>query len=297
MIKSEEACETSSTQSFEMSETNRSGSEATDAADEFKEQESSQQTERSDSKISICLPPIEHVLQTIDDYQNQQKLQDSELLLAFRERHDSSEFETEQQQPEEDQEKPRSSSIPAQPEQPIQQMRMSHSVSMSQLPTTTSSVCNSSVPFNSEGITASGKLVARPQRSYSYSNVAMPEFKQEENNNIPSRASSIGSTDSAPSTGANTPNSTQSGSSASANSKKRTNLPRETIDILNEWIVNNLDNPYPNHTQKRMLLEKTGLSNVQLSNWFINKRRRRLFSNLSGNQGYPIKKKRLIDRI
>ncbi|ODV74157.1 homeobox domain-containing protein CYBJADRAFT_118113, partial [Cyberlindnera jadinii NRRL Y-1542] len=59
---------------------------------------------------------------------------------------------------------------------------------------------------------------------------------------------------------------------------KRTNLPRETIEILNDWIVNNLDNPYPNHTQKRMLLEKTGLSNVQLSNWFINKRRRRLFS-------------------
>lgn len=114
-----------------------------------------------------------------------------------------------------------------------------------------------------------------------------------------SRTSSVDSMDSSLQSGSNTPMSSSAISLDGSNfgSKKRTNLPRETIEILNDWILNNMDNPYPNHSQKRLLLERTGLSNVQLSNWFINKRRRRIFSKLSGNNGQPIKKKRLIDRI
>lgn len=234
--------------------------------------------ERSDSRASITLPPIQHVLRTIDDYQNQQKLQDSELLLAFGERNNSTGHVNVPSQDggsEDEPSQPRSlSNPPSFDSHP--HMRTSYSSPQLQ---TVSGLKDT----NATTTSASGKpRPGRPQRSQSYVN---KKTKTGES----SRASSLESTDSASSSGANTPNST--------NSKKRTNLPRETIEILNDWIVNNLDNPYPNHTQKRMLLEKTGLSNVQLSNWFINKRRRRLFSNLSGNQGYPIKKKRLIDRI
>lgn len=258
-MKLEDNSEVSSTHSFDMSEAPRSASES---AEDLKS--------RSDSKGSISLPPIQHVLQRIDDYQNQQKIQDSELLLAFTERKGSSEAEP---QSPEGYQLHRAVSNPPEVGHPPHHISYSHSTS--HLPT--------AITFQNEGPSspASGKLT-RSQRSHSYS-TSMP------GDEAPSRASSIGSTESLTSAECSTP--------GSANSKKRTNLPRETIEVLNDWIVNNLDNPYPNHTQKRLLLERTGLSNVQLSNWFINKRRRRLFSNLSGNQGYPIKKKRLIDRV
>ncbi|SCW00505.1 LAFE_0C05666g1_1 [Lachancea fermentati] len=61
-------------------------------------------------------------------------------------------------------------------------------------------------------------------------------------------------------------------------SSRRTNLPKETVDILNNWLLSHLNNPYPTPQEKRELLIKTGLSKVQLSNWFINVRRRKIFS-------------------
>lgn len=62
------------------------------------------------------------------------------------------------------------------------------------------------------------------------------------------------------------------------NSSKRSNLPKEVINVLNDWLLKNLHNPYPTPQVKRELLEKTGLNHVQLSNWFINVRRRKIFN-------------------
>ncbi|SCU84151.1 LAME_0C08460g1_1 [Lachancea meyersii CBS 8951] len=66
--------------------------------------------------------------------------------------------------------------------------------------------------------------------------------------------------------------------SSAALASRRTNLPKKTVEILNEWLVSHLNYPYPSPQEKRELLAKTGLSKVQLSNWFINVRRRKVFS-------------------
>lgn len=58
---------------------------------------------------------------------------------------------------------------------------------------------------------------------------------------------------------------------------KRANLPKETVKILNNWLENHLNNPYPTPAEKNELLKQTGLTKIQLSNWFINVRRRKVF--------------------
>lgn len=58
---------------------------------------------------------------------------------------------------------------------------------------------------------------------------------------------------------------------------RRSNLPKETVQILNTWLLDPLRNPYPTPQEKRELLIKTGLTKIQLSNWFINVRRRKIF--------------------
>lgn len=65
--------------------------------------------------------------------------------------------------------------------------------------------------------------------------------------------------------------------------KKRCNLPKKTTKILIDWLNDNLNNPYPNSKEKFELIMKTGLTNQQLSNWFINARRRKI-NNLRENQ-------------
>lgn len=59
---------------------------------------------------------------------------------------------------------------------------------------------------------------------------------------------------------------------------KRSNLPKKSVQILNKWLLNHLRNPYPTPQEKKELLELTGLTKIQLSNWFINVRRRKIFS-------------------
>ncbi|GME84611.1 unnamed protein product [Ambrosiozyma monospora] len=67
--------------------------------------------------------------------------------------------------------------------------------------------------------------------------------------------------------------------------KKRTNLPKKTTVILLNWLNDNLDHPYPNSKEKLELIRRTGLTNQQLSNWFINARRRKiqLLRNIKSN--------------
>lgn len=71
-------------------------------------------------------------------------------------------------------------------------------------------------------------------------------------------------------------NTSGSGGSAGHNGR-RSNLPKETVQILNTWLLDHLRNPYPTPQEKRDLLIKTGLTKIQLSNWFINVRRRKIF--------------------
>lgn len=69
---------------------------------------------------------------------------------------------------------------------------------------------------------------------------------------------------------------------------KRSNLPKATVCILNQWLLEHIHNPYPTVQEKRDLLAKTGLTKLQISNWFINARRRKIFS---GHNDVTISKK------
>lgn len=74
--------------------------------------------------------------------------------------------------------------------------------------------------------------------------------------------------------------------------QERRNMPKETTEILNVWFKANLHRPYPTEDEKQDLMRQTGLQMSefgtpyimiyilimadQISNWFINARRRQL---------------------
>ncbi|KAF9348577.1 hypothetical protein BGX34_002396 [Mortierella sp. NVP85] len=58
------------------------------------------------------------------------------------------------------------------------------------------------------------------------------------------------------------------------NRKRRGNLPKSVTSVLKSWLVQNAIHPYPSETEKMRLAEATQLSMNQISNWFINARRR-----------------------
>lgn len=58
------------------------------------------------------------------------------------------------------------------------------------------------------------------------------------------------------------------------NRKRRGNLPKDATNILKEWFAANRSSPYPTEDQKINLCNRTNLSLNQVSNWFINARRR-----------------------
>ncbi|KAK0645865.1 hypothetical protein B0T16DRAFT_428843 [Cercophora newfieldiana] len=58
--------------------------------------------------------------------------------------------------------------------------------------------------------------------------------------------------------------------------KRRGNLPKETTDKLRAWFMAHLNHPYPTEDEKQKLMQQTGLQMNQISNWFINARRRQL---------------------
>ncbi|KAI5459955.1 hypothetical protein BGZ63DRAFT_360499 [Mariannaea sp. PMI_226] len=58
--------------------------------------------------------------------------------------------------------------------------------------------------------------------------------------------------------------------------KRRGNLPKETTDKLRAWFMAHLQHPYPTEDEKQDLMRQTGLQMNQISNWFINARRRQL---------------------
>lgn len=58
--------------------------------------------------------------------------------------------------------------------------------------------------------------------------------------------------------------------------RTRKNLSEEHYSILINWLKDNLEHPYPSYAEKEKLKQQTGLTSNQLSNFFINARRRKL---------------------
>lgn len=58
--------------------------------------------------------------------------------------------------------------------------------------------------------------------------------------------------------------------------RKREYLSAEAKQIMMEWILARLDNPYPSKEEKEDLARLTGLSVSQVQYWFVNARRRYL---------------------
>ncbi|KAF2849853.1 hypothetical protein T440DRAFT_398322 [Plenodomus tracheiphilus IPT5] len=51
-------------------------------------------------------------------------------------------------------------------------------------------------------------------------------------------------------------------------------FPRPATKILKEWMIAHIDHPYPTEDEKEALMQQTGLSLGQISNWMANTRRR-----------------------
>ncbi|KAK4516700.1 serine palmitoyltransferase component [Mucor velutinosus] len=56
--------------------------------------------------------------------------------------------------------------------------------------------------------------------------------------------------------------------------RRRGNLPKSVTAILKQWLIDHSRHPYPTEEEKRGLRIKTDLTLNQISNWFINARRR-----------------------
>lgn len=63
-------------------------------------------------------------------------------------------------------------------------------------------------------------------------------------------------------------------SSINHTKKRRGNLPKPVTAILRDWLAKHKKHPYPTEDEKVALAQQTNLTINQISNWFINARRR-----------------------
>lgn len=68
--------------------------------------------------------------------------------------------------------------------------------------------------------------------------------------------------------------------------RKRENLPKNVTEYLKDWLIIHKKHPYPTEKEKQQLAEETGLTVSQISNWFINARRRILQPLLESESAY-----------
>jgi len=67
------------------------------------------------------------------------------------------------------------------------------------------------------------------------------------------------------------------GASMTASTKRKpTSLPNETVEYLKAWIMSpeHIAHPYPTEAEKAKIMEDTGIEMKQLTNWFVNNRKR-----------------------
>ncbi|GIL52363.1 hypothetical protein Vafri_8249 [Volvox africanus] len=69
-----------------------------------------------------------------------------------------------------------------------------------------------------------------------------------------------------------------------AKRKKVGKLPQTAVNILKQWWTTNLAWPYPTDDIKKQLCTATGLNHTQISNWFINQRKRHWVKLFNGKQ-------------
>ncbi|RZF36382.1 hypothetical protein LSTR_LSTR002978 [Laodelphax striatellus] len=66
----------------------------------------------------------------------------------------------------------------------------------------------------------------------------------------------------------------EDGANGKKNQKKRGIFPKVATNILRAWLFQHLTHPDPSEDQKKQLAQDTGLTILQVNNWFINARRR-----------------------
>jgi len=58
------------------------------------------------------------------------------------------------------------------------------------------------------------------------------------------------------------------------NKRRRANLPKSAVEVMEKWFRENSDKPYPSEEQKRLLAVDANIKEDQVSNWFVNVRKR-----------------------
>jgi hypothetical protein len=61
---------------------------------------------------------------------------------------------------------------------------------------------------------------------------------------------------------------------ACAKKQRRANLPKASVSVMEKWFCAHRNNPYPSEEQKRALAAQANLKEDQVSNWFVNVRKR-----------------------
>ncbi|KAI8460461.1 hypothetical protein BY996DRAFT_4574606, partial [Phakopsora pachyrhizi] len=71
--------------------------------------------------------------------------------------------------------------------------------------------------------------------------------------------------------------------------RRRGKLPQAVTSILKKWLMEHTTHPYPTEEQKKSLCDETNLSLNQVSNWFINARRRILVPPTGANSVHEVR--------